>query len=119
MWISSTFNFWKLLMNSIYRNLFKKLGGYSIFFFIFLSISGCSEFHKSFTDEFNSSFVSNCMEEYDKNPTLQISRMEFSRYCDCVLDGLKDSTNRIKYSKLIPGNMDDITDYCIEAELNL
>jgi len=106
-------------MNSNFRNLVIKIGGYPFFFFIFLSISGCSEFHKSFTDEFNSSFVSTCMEEYDKNPTVEISRLDFNRYCDCVLDGLKDSTNRIQYSKLIPGNMDDITDYCIESELNL
>ena len=106
-------------MNSNYRNLFKKIGSYPIFYFLFLSISGCSEFHKGFTDEFNKSFVSSCMEEYDKNPKLQISRLEFNSYCNCVLDGLKDSTNRIKYSKLIPGNMDDITDYCIEVELNL
>ena len=105
-------------MNSNYQNLFKKLSGYPIFFFIFLSISGCSEFHKGFTDGFNSSFVSSCMKEYDKNPIPQISRSDFNRYCDCVLDGLNGSKNRVQYSKLIPGNMDDITDYCIEAELN-
>ena len=105
-------------MKSNYRNLFKKIGSYPIFFFILLSISGCSEFHNSFTDAFNRSFVSSCMEEYDKNPTLPISRLKFNRYCNCVLDGLKDSTNRIQYLKLIPGNMDDITNYCIE-ELKL
>jgi len=101
------------------RNLFKKFGSYPVFILIFLIISGCSEFHKSFTDEFNSSFVSNCMEEYDKNPTLQISRLEFKLYCDCVLERFKDSTNRIQYSKLIPWKINEITDYCIEDELNL
>ncbi len=105
-------------MNINYRNLFKKIGIHQILFFMLLSISGCSAFHKSFTEGFNSSFISSCMEEYDKKQTLQISRLEFYRYCNCVLDGLKDSTNRIRYTKLIPGNMDDITDYCLEAELN-
>ena len=59
------------------------------------------------------------MEKFDKNPTIQISCYEFNRYCICVLDGLKNSTNRIQYSKLIPGHKDDITDYCIKEELNI
>ncbi len=59
------------------------------------------------------------MEEFDKNPILQLSRYEFNRYFNCVLYGLKNSTNRIQYSKLIPGNKDKITDYCIKEELNI
>ena len=58
------------------------------------------------------------MEEYDKNPSLQISRLEFKVYCDCVLDRFKVSTNRIQYSKLSPWNIEEITNYFIEQELN-
>ena len=90
-------------MKSNSRNLLKKFGSYPVFILIFLNISGCSEFHKSFTDEFNSSFVSSCMEEYDKNPALQISRLELKLYCDCVLDRFKDSPNRIQYQNLFLG----------------
>ena len=58
-------------MNINFLNLLKKTGLYSIF--------------------------SRCMEEFYKNPTLQISHYEFNRYFNCVLDGLYNSTNRIQY----------------------
>mgnify|MGYP001467337660 CR=1 FL=1 len=105
-------------MRSYSRNLFRKIGGLPLFVFIFLSISGCSEFHNSFSDEYTRSFVSKCMEKYDKNPIPNISRLDFLRYCDCTLDQVKDSKNRVQYSKLFPGKFDDILDYCYEAVIN-
>mgnify|MGYP001369477534 CR=1 FL=1 len=106
------------MLNNKYRNLYEKLYFCNVFFFICLSISGCSEFDNILNDEFNSSFVFSCIEEYEKNLRIQISRSEFLSYCKCVHDGLKGSNNRVEYSKLLPGNVDDRIDYCIEREIN-
>ena len=57
------------------------------------------------------------MEIYDKNLTFQLFfRSEFLRYCDCLADEMKGYNNRIQYSKIL--NRDEITEYCIEREIN-
>ena len=102
-------------MKSYSRNLFSKIRFSPLFLFISLSISGCSELHNSFSDGFTDSFLSSCREKYDKNPIPNMSRSDFLRYCDCTLEQIKDSNNRVQYSKLFPGKLDEIFDYCLNV----
>jgi len=106
------------IMNSIGHELFKGISGVPSFFIILISIAGCSsEFKESFNQGFQSSFISSCMEPYERHANKkEISRIKFLNYCECTLDEMNKNGD-VQLSSIMPGKFQEITDYCFQREL--
>jgi len=112
-------------MNSIGKELFKRISSLPSFLMISISITGCSaEFKEYLNQDFQSSFddgsyISSCMAQYEMPWNIaknRISRRNFLNYCQCSLDEL-NKNGEVQPSTIMPGNLMKITNYCYRREI--
>ncbi len=115
-------------MNSIGKELFKRISSLPSFLMISISITGCSaEFKENLNQDFQSSFnnesyISSCMDQYEwhfiKKEFIKkgISRIKFMNYCECTLEEIYKNGG-VQLSTIMPGNVMRLSNYCFQREI--
>ena len=81
------------------------------------SASNAAVTEESFNQGFQSSFISSCIEPYERHDNKkEISRIKFLNYCECTLEEMNKNGD-FQLSSIMPRKFQEITDYCFQREL--